>query len=295
MFINKTRNILDLNGFNDAAKAISPKIRIVLKLGTDNLRFDLSEALTTEEESQIDDLISNFVDTDPALKVPKIYDYVVGSSSNKHHFAINYKTELTRTLIPKRTIVRGEVQRVEWFASLDASLNPTDKIIDVQITYVRDVTGFAQSRTTTRTWINKDGSDNEEVKITSKYYFINPSDMIDEGLKRRKLLVNNLQMPMVKFMCEVLMPLGYTQQAVILIGRKFMDDYETEMNNFVENSSTITDPADEDFGKKSIVVKIENNAMGGPNADYNLWLDKAPPSLGGLTTIRQYLIAEFSI
>lgn len=148
---------------------------------------------------------------------------------------------------------------------------------------------------TTRTWINKDDSENTEKKITSKYYFINPSDMIDEGLKRRKLLVNNIQMPMLTFMSEVLLPLGYNQEAVVLMGRTFMDTYESDLNNFVENSSTITDPADENFGKKTIVVHVENNDAAGVNADFNLWLDKAPPSLGGLVTIRQYLVGEFSI
>lgn len=295
MFINKTRNILDLNGFNESAIALNNKIKIVLKFGDDNLRFELTEELTTEEDTALDTFVSEYVDVDPDVKTPKIYDYVKSDMKNKHFHNINYKKELIQTLIPKRTVTKGEVTKVDWYSSLDAEMSPTNLVLTVNIIYSRDATGFATSRNTTRTWINKDESENEETKTTIKYYFINPADMIDEGLKRRKLLVNSIQMPMVTFMCEVLMPLGYTQEAVVLIGRKFMDQYETDLNNFVENSSTITDPSDENFGKKSVVVKLEDNATDGDNADYNLWLDKAPASLGGLTTVRQYLISEFSI
>lgn len=295
MFINKTRNVMDLNGFNDAAKALNSKIQIVMKFGDDDLRFTLTEALTAEEETALDDLVANFEDSDPSLKELKIYDMAKEEARFKHFHNIDYKKELTSALIPKRTVVKGEVTEVCWFKSLDAEMKPTDLVIKVNIAYQRDATGFATSRVTTRTWINKDDSENTDKKLTTKYYFVNPSDMIDEGLRRRKLLVNDLQIPTMTFMSEALMPLGYSQESVVLQGRAFMDDYEHDFNKFVDNSSTITDPADPNFGKKSIIVELEDNTAEGRNKDYNLWLDKAPPSLGGTTTIRQYLIGQFNI
>lgn len=295
MFINKTRNILDLNRFNEEAKVLNTKIQFIVKFNDDDLRFTLSESLTAQEEADLDNFIINFVDTDPELKIPKIYDLT--NSNGKHFHAINYRSEggTSLNLIPIRTVTKGEVTKVEWFRTLDANMQPIDKVLIVDIGYNRDATGFATWRTVTRTWINRDDSENPDKKITMKYYFLNPVDMVVEGLKRRKNLVNSIQIPTLTFMMEVLMPLGYTQASVVLLGRAFMDVYEQDFANFIENSSTITDPADAEFGKKSIIVKLENNNPSGINSDFNVWLDKAPPSLGGSTTIRQYLISEFNI
>ena len=295
MFIFKTRDIKDLNRFNEEAKLLTSKLLSVLKFGDDQLRFEASEALTAQEDSDLDSLVANFIDADPELKELKIYDIAKSEAVHKHFHNIDYKKELTQSLIPKRTVTKGEVVNVKWYDSLDGNGNPSGLVIDVSIAYTRDANGFATSRVTTRTWYNKDGSENPEKKITNKYYFVNPSDMIDEGLKRRKLLINSIQIPTLTFMSEVLMPLGYSQESVVLKGREFMDDYEGYFNKFVDNSSTVTDPADPNFGKKNIVVRLEDNSVDGPNADCNLWLDQAPASLGGLTTIRQYLVAEFSI
>lgn len=295
MFLTKTRNISNLNRFLDEVKIHNSKIQYVLKFNEDELRFTLSEALTVQEDTDLDTFITNFNDNDITLVVPKIYSITKAEASTKHFHNIDYKKELIHALIPLRTVTRGEVTKVEWFKSFDAEMKPTDLIIKVDVEYSRDTTGFATSRVTTRTWINEDGTDNEELKTTNKYYFVNPSDMIDEGLRRRKLLVNSIQIPTLTFMSEALMPLGYEQGAVVLLGREFMDDYENDFNKFVDNSSTITDPADPNYGRKSIIVQLEDNTAEGRNKDYNLWLDKAPPSLGGATTIRQYLISEFSI
>ena len=50
--------------------------------------------------------------------------------------------------------------------------------------------------------------------------------------------MQSIQIPAMTFMMEVLMTLGYTQQAVVLLGRAFMDDYDQDFNKFVENSIT---------------------------------------------------------
>ncbi|MFQ6611368.1 MAG: hypothetical protein ACE5D7_11315, partial [Fidelibacterota bacterium] len=61
------------------------------------------------------------------------------------------------------------------------------------------------------------------------------------------------------------------------------------------NSSTITDPVDPNYGRKTIVVKIENEQ----NPEYVKFLDVAPAVPGtpfnGTVSIRNYLIQEFSI
>lgn len=289
MFIYRTADITDLNKFNQEAIASNPLIQVVLKFGSHNLRFQVSESWGSGDDLQLDNFIASFQDTNPEDKVPKVIDLALEYS--KHFHAINYVKGLNKSLIPKRTVTQGEVTCVEWYGGLNASMEPEDLILKVDIVYTRDATGFATSRTTTRTWINRDGTENEDKKITTKYYFINPSDMIDEGLRRRKLLVSSIQIPTLTFMTEALVPLGYTQESVVLRGRAFMDEYENYFNKFVDNSSTITDPADPDFGMKTIIVRIRDEA----NLDYVEWLDKSPPSLGGSTTIRQYLMNEFDI
>lgn len=293
MFINKTRNIIDLNSFNEDAKELNSKIQIVLKFGNDDLRFTLSEALTTEEDAALDNLVNNFVDTDLALKVPKIYD--LSNESGKHFHAINYKLGLKQSLIPVRSVVKGEVQKVIWYKSLDAEMKPSEPILKVDITYSRDGSGFALFRTSKRTWYNIDGSENEETKNTEKYYFVNESDMIDEGIKRRTLLIKGLQIPVMKGMMASLVPKGYSETSALLLGRHFMDDYRTSFEDFKQNSSTITNPSDANYGKKTIVAKLENE----DNPDYVVFLDEAPVVLNtpfnGTITLRNYMIEEFSI
>lgn len=289
--ITKTKNVLDVNKLNTEVIALNAKIQYVIKIGDDQLRFTLSSPLITAEDVAIDNFLIGFVDQDPEDKIPAMYDIVKMEAKGKHHHNIDYKKEIMSSLIPVRTVIKGEVQNVSWYKELDVSLVPINKIINVDITYTRDTNGFATSRLTSRTWINRDGSNNSEVKTTNKYYFINPADMIVEGTKRRSLLVSYIQIPVLTFMTEALVPLGYTAESVVVKGRAFLDDYESMFSKFVDNSSSVTDPASPDFGLKSIVVKLRDETL----VEYVEWLDKSPPSLGGVTTIRQYLMDQFDI
>ena len=131
--------------------------------------------------------------------------------------------------------------------------------------------------------------------FVAKYYFVNESDMIDEGIKRRTLLVKGLQIPVMKGMTYALIPKGYSETSALLLGRHFMDEYRTAFEDFKQNSSTITDATSPDYGKKAIVAKLEKEQ----NADYIKFLDEAPvvpnTPFDGSKTIRNYLIGEFSI
>ena len=201
MNITKTRNILDVNKFNDEAKALNSKIEIVMKFGEDQLRFTLSEALTVQEETDLDNFISSFEDVDPEQKIPVIYDIAKAEAKGKHFHNINYKIELTQSLIPERETgtVKGEVREVFWYKDMDVSdpQNPTpvNPVLRTNVQYFRDPTGFATHRVTTRTYYNRDGSENSQVKTTTKFYHVNRQDMIKEGKKRRGLLVDSIQIP----------------------------------------------------------------------------------------------------
>lgn len=309
MFINKTRNILDLNGFNDAAKSLNSKIQIVLKFGEDDLRFTLTEALTALEDIALNDLVSNFQDTDPEDKTPLIYDYAKAEAKSKHFHNIDYKKELTVRLQKKSVIVQGEMRSVTWYRQMEyQTINgiPTrvysTPVLKTETSWTRDASGFAIAKNPpVRTWYNRDGSENTEVKVMADPYYYEDFEQIDEGVKRRSLLVKAMQKPVMSLIAEVMLPTGMSIETVLLRGRKFLDDYENEFNKFKDNSSSITETHIEDsegvlipnpdFNKKTIVVKLENEA----DNLHKEWLDKKPNSVGGIKTIRDHLIEEFSI
>ena len=218
MFINKTRNILDLNSFNDAVKLHNIKIEIVVKIGSDDLRFTLAEALTVEEDTDLDTFITGFVDSDPEDKVPLIMDTVKPEFRNKPFHGIKYTgtQELTTALIPNREegTVKGEVQEVLWYRDMVSGV-PETLVLKVNIEYFRDTTGFAMFRQVSRTYYNRDGTANDDVRNSIKYYFVNKQDMIDEGIKRRNLIVTSIQIPTMGLIAEVLMPLGVTMANVV--------------------------------------------------------------------------------
>lgn len=250
--------------------------------------FQFSQASIENISLEID----SYTFVEEYLSKPKILNHVNDHLKNNDHRGIDYKTQLNDNLFPKRTITRGEVTKVEWFSDQEL----TDKVLVVTVNYNRDANGFATTRTTTREWVNNDGTLNIDKKITHKNYAINHVDQIVEGIKRRKLLVNNLQMPTLTFMLQALLPLGEVQGLILLKGREFMDRYETEFSKFVDSSSSVTDVTDPSFGKKNVVVRLEDaDDVNGFNAGHNYWLDKKPFGLGGSITIRQYLISEFSI
>lgn len=227
---------------------------------------------------------TEYVEPKPSDFKPKIKNL---TSVRKCHTEINYKTELEVGLFPKRLFEKGELQKVEWYS--DEAL--TDKIIDVDITYNRDSQGFATDRTTTRTWINNNGTENDKKKITKKVYSQNQGDQIKEGKTRRQNIVDNCQMPVLSFMVETMIA-TYTPEEVILIGRDFMDSLQDHFLNFISNSSTVTDINSPDFGKKAIVVELESRSSTGAT-----WLNNTPLQLDptGGTSILDYLTDQFSI
>lgn len=190
-----------------------------------------------------------------------------------------------KNLFPKRVFSQGELQSVEWY--IESTFQT--KVLKAEMSYTRDGNGFATYRETLRTWINEDDSENPLTKLTSKFY--TPLEMIQEGKRRRGNIVDGVQIPTLSFMLETMVnPPTVTQDMVLLIGRDFMDRFEDEFNKFIDNSSTVTDPADPDFLKKKVVVAIENAAN-----STDPWLKNKPASLGGSISIENYLVSEFSI
>lgn len=284
-----TSNIKNVGVVRDALVETYPNIKTVVKVG-DNYNIHCDDELTPEEVVGLPAFLETVVDASLTAKRPKIYGLAKAEAGHKHFHNINYSSiELTQSLIPLRTVEKGEVVKVDWYSKVVDS-TPTDLVLSVDIAYIRHEE-FALYRTTTRRWVNEDESFNEEEKVTLKYYTVNMSDAIKEGVKRRSLLVDYLQLPLLTLIKEVLMPKGYTENVVLMKSRGFLDDYRQSFDKFIENSSTIIDASNVNYGLKTIVAELQNESR----LDYVEWLDGAPATLGGATTIRQYIMSELSI
>lgn len=232
--------------------------------------------------------IDNFTDENNENDfTPKILSMKNSRIQERDFREINYKTELSQSLFPKRTSIQGEIQRVEWYSDEDM----TNKVLDVAITYERDPFGLATSRSTVRKWVMNNDQYHEDIKTTKKRYNINLEDQIVEGKRRRGNIVNSIQLPTMAFMVEsmTVAPYNLSPTAILLMGRDFLDRHETEFSKFIDSSSSVTDFTDPNFGKKNVVIAIEQAAL-----STDQWLKETPGQLGG-ATIEQYLIGQFTI
>jgi len=264
----------------------------------DYLQYEILEGTSAEAYSCSGDqaiFATGYVPYDVEGNFVKIYDYVPDTSNYKISRppkGLDYVTGLATKLYPKRVFNKGELNNVKWYS--DEEL--TDLVLNVDIVYTRDGARFPIERTTTRTWYKQNGEPHPDVKVTRKIYDHDFLAKISEGIRRRGNLVNSIQIPVLSFMYETI-PLeegessGSFQVRVIMMGRAFLDSLQEEFSNFVSNSSTITDSQDPNYGKKSIVVAIENKAT-----TDSLWLMNKPLQLdpSGNTTILAYLIDSFT-
>lgn len=216
----------------------------------------------------------------------KVYRYLTDETRTaydplKAPVDLDYKTGLTRNLHSKHTFFKGELRKTDYFADQ----TQTDKVLTVEMVYQRDALGFATTRTVTRKWVMENGEYHPTIKTTVKDYTLNVINQIREGITRRENLINNVQTPTLAFMLATIT--GKSQAEVILMGRAFMDTMEDTMQKFIKNSSTVTDAANPDFGKKTLWVTFRDAP--------ETWLDNKPPQLGGTMSIRQYLMNEVDI
>jgi hypothetical protein len=154
----------------------------------------------------------------------------------------------------------------------------SDLVIVVDIVYDRDSLGFAAKRTTTRTWICEDGTEAAPKKITEKIYSLDSLSQIQEGIQRRRNIVESLQMPVLGSMlatipAKVQESETERQSRILTSGRRFLAAHKRSFTNFIEDSNKI------------IITDIQN-------AD-DFWLDNIIDQNG--TTIRSLIITCLSI
>jgi hypothetical protein len=161
----------------------------------------------------------------------KIYELAKFDAKAKHFHNINYKTELTQALYPKRTFVQGELQECIWYADQALSV----PVIKVDISYNRGDTGFALDRTTTRFWYNVDGTLQTSTKVTTKVYSLNPMEMIVEGVTRRRNIIDNMKINALGMMQATMT--SNTDAEIEAIAKEFMYEFVDEISAFINDSN----------------------------------------------------------
>jgi hypothetical protein len=269
---SRTKAVVEKDKLHAELKAdptIAAKYLGFVLTSADSLDCHFSSAPDAAEVIALDAVLDGFVDV--ALSLPKILLYAEAQAHDKHFHIIDYKRELISSLIPKRTMVQGEITKVEWYS--DVAL--TDKVITVDITYNRDAAGFAIDRSTTRTWINQDESNNPDTKITTKRYDINANEQLEEGQRRRQNLANVVANEVLTRMQFVLFG-TYTPDAIMQKGRDFLLLHSVAWAEFVKSSHL------------QIVTDV---AL--PDAAHDEWLDAW--MVDDVITIRDHIIAEMTL
>ena len=234
--------------------------------------FDMifNQDLTQPEIDQIDnDILANH---DNVRYYAKILELALPGSKDKDFRGLDYTVELSQKLFRENTMVRGELQKVEYWDNAAKD----NKLIQVDIVYNRNDMGFAESRTTTRTWFSQTGSELENKKVTTKYYDM--LGQIQEGKRRRGNIVDAMQMPILGMMMATLPGMSapwntMTQPEIIQLGRDFLKLHDTSFSAFINESH------------KQILDDVLNAS--------DAWLDNVIDGNG--TTIRGYILNQMNL
>ncbi len=230
--MNFTKNVL-VSKLQLEIKEQIPEINYITVRG-DQVDIYFTKDLDISEEQIVTDIVNNHINLDNPCK---IYRYVKNDVSKKHFHNINYKIEVTPSLFPKMIIVKGEVQRVEYYS--DESLS--DLIITVDISYTRNDIGFALERTTTRRWYREDNTIHPEIKSTRKIYTLNLEDQIKEIKRKRKNQIDILTIKVLGLMQQTITDKTYAE--IVDMGRIFLATHKVSFQNYADdgNMQIITD------------------------------------------------------
>ncbi len=228
--------------------------------------------LSGTEEATLSGLVADHVagTCDQNVKIHKYIDdaeYDIYSPPVEH----NYITGMHTKFFPKRTMIKGEVTRVDYY--VDEAL--TDRILRVDIDYNRDALYLATDRTVTRTWYKEDGLAHSITKVTKKNYTINIDDQIKEAHRRRQNIIDRLLL-VVLGMMQATMP-GESMTDILKDGRDFNHDNEVEFATYIS------------VGGTEIVTVVSGTTVSGITGN---WIDNVIDGEG--TTIRQYMMEELS-
>jgi len=193
-----------------------------------------------------------------------IHNYV--ENKNQSAFEINYDII---GLHKKRTIVKGELIKVEYYGDFDPITNTYyQKIVSEERVYYR-VNQMVSRREMLIKWYLSDGSVGVE-KSTVKYY--STIESIQELDSRRSNIISDLKINTIGLIAVCS---GITSLQAQLVGRPFVSTYALEISKFLQGY------------EGELKSAILNDTIYG-------WLNLSIPNTGGLT-IRQYLLSGLDV
>lgn len=236
-------------------------------------QFALIDPSVTLEERDLIDLIPL-----PVKKAVKINRFLPSGSIYEVPVNVDFVSGLSVKLHRKSIIVKGEVQREEFYEFCTNGVF-SNLILKEETSFTRNALGFPLYKEVTITWINEDETENTIKKSWRSYY--DQLEQIKEGKVRRGNLVAALQMPIIGLISISINGNTNATPQVILEGRRFLSDYNKEFTTFIEDSN------------KDILACLSDplNAKYATGQNYT-WIDSATPY--GVT-IRQYIVNEMTI
>jgi hypothetical protein len=170
-------------------------------------------------------------------------------------------------------MIKGEVQVEEYYLSFNGTTY-SDLIVKEVHTFTRNIMGFAIYRTTTVSWYNESGLECMDKKIWTKFY--DGLQTIEEGIVRRGNIVKYLQPAILTFLQQTLSQEQLPN--ILTLGRNFLNDYKTDLDNFVDHSD------------KTILTTLIQIGV----AVAHPWTQNMIPGMG-TTKIIDYILAELTL
>lgn len=207
------------------------------------------------------------------MSLYKLYfflDYVDVADWDVPPHEIDYRTAPSVRLTPKRTFVKGELQKVEYYADYDQATDTYSNIVvQEDISYTR-VNGFVASREMVITWYFKDGTASPITKSRLKYY--TGKEAIAEGKRRRANIINLIEISVVGLIAQAE---GVTVEDAAAIGETFLASLNLPVSNYERSGNT------------QLITDVQNAT--------ETWLDKPAAGQPDGVTIRDFIVDQLTI
>lgn len=168
---------------------------IAVSGGNGQLLFEFDDAFDSADETYLRfTFLTNFVDVNnDADFQPKIIDFAITDAKKKDFRNIDYNKEVTqywyRTDLWGQGSQKGLLLGVDYFSDEQK----TDLVLKVRVIYVQDAFGNLVSKQTARTWVNRNGTDNDEVKGHDNVKVYTPLQSRNATDRRRRNIIKQLE------------------------------------------------------------------------------------------------------
>lgn len=235
-------------------------------------------------------------------------DRITRSSLDKKYeapFDIDFKTQLSKKLHKKSYPKdKGKPTTIEYFESKDLVVDSNgDPILNsmgqpqyeysniiarIDFNFLYDDFGFILKKEAILKWYREDDSLSNEYKDIGRV-FDPESDhelRVKESKIRRESIINSLRLPVLSFLKEIYP--SKTSLELLTMGRNFLNKFNNETRDYIEQGLTVSDTSSPDYGKTVLWVSVRDHS----DIEDDEWLDT---DVGGGVTVRQYILDEINI